>query len=137
MQVKFDLISVHQGHEVFKTVWTTVKNNLTAGNRMQLIIKSESKNREQEEKYHAMIKEISDQASHIGAKWSPDDWKRLLIHEFMKTNTGEITRIIPSLSGDGIVQLGFQSREFTKTQSSEFIEFLSAWGADKGIIFNE
>jgi hypothetical protein len=137
MQVKFDLVSPHQGHEVFTTIWHTVKENLIAGNKMQLIIKSESKNREQEEKYHAMIKEISDQASHIGAKWSADDWKRLLIHEFMKTNTGEITRIIPSLSGDGIVQLGFQSREFTKKQSSEFIEFLSAWGADKGIVFNE
>jgi len=31
------------------------------------------------------------------------------------------------------VQLGLQSRKFTREQGSEFIEWLLAWAAEKGI----
>ena len=41
--------------------------------------------------------------------------------------------VVPNLSGDGIVQLGFQTRKFSKEQASEFVEWLYAWGAERGI----
>jgi isoleucyl-tRNA synthetase len=37
--------------------------------------------------------------------------------------------------GTGIVQLGQQTRKFTKEQASEFVEWLHAWGATNGIHF--
>jgi hypothetical protein len=42
-------------------------------------------------------------------------------------------RIVASLDGTGIVQLGLQSRKLTKEQGSEFIEFLFAWAAQNGV----
>jgi hypothetical protein len=42
---------------------------------------------------------------------------------------------VPSLDGSGIVQLGLQTRDFSKERAAEFIEFLEAWAADKEIIF--
>jgi hypothetical protein len=39
----------------------------------------------------------------------------------------------PSLDGTGIVQLGIQTRDFTKEQASEFVEFLQSWAAQNGV----
>ena len=84
-----------------------------------------------------MIEEIAKQASHLGAKWDAEDWKRLLLNEFAKQANLFQGRIVPSLDGSGIVQLGLQSRKLTKEQASEFVEFLLAWGAEHGITYSQ
>ena len=84
-----------------------------------------------------MLAEIAEQASHLGAKWSIEDWKRLMVDLFAKETGLQGGKIIPSLDGSGIVQLGLQTRNFTKEQAMEFITFLEAWGATNGIIFKD
>lgn len=91
----------------------------------------------QNDKVHAMIGEVAKQAAHLGAKWDAESWKRLLVDEFCKDNGLKRGAIIPNLSGDGIVQLGMQTRKFTKEQASEFVEWLHAWGALNGIVYSE
>ena len=115
------------------TLWPKVLTALNAGKELVLEVKAADKTREQELKYHAMIDEIAKQASHMGAKWSSEDWKRLLVNQFCKENGIKTGVVIPNLSGDGIVQLEMQTRKFTKEQASDFVEFLYAWGADHGI----
>jgi hypothetical protein len=100
-------------------------------------IKAESKSRDQEQKYHAMLGEIAEQASHIGAKWDAEDWKRLLVDKFVREELSEVTKVIPNLDNNGIVQLGMQTRNFTKEQAMDFITFLEAWGANNEIIFKD
>ena len=119
------------------SIWPKVKESLKAGKQLRMEIKAESKSRDQEEKYHAMLGEIATQAQHLGAKWSTEDWKRLLVDLFAKETGLQGGKIIPSLDGQGIVQLGLQTRNFTKEQAMEFITFLEAWGASNGIIFKE
>ena len=36
------------------------------------------KSRDQEAKFHAMIREIAKQAQHFGSKWDDESWKRLI-----------------------------------------------------------
>ena len=96
-------------------------------------IKLASKSREQEEKYHAMIGDIAKQARHLGAKWSSEDWKRLLVDQFLREAEDIQSKIVPNLDGSGIVQLGLQTRNFTKEQANEFIEWLYSWSANNGI----
>jgi hypothetical protein len=84
-----------------------------------------------------MIADIAKQAQHLGAKWETDDWKRLLMQEFCKEQGIPTGKVVPSLSGDGIVQLGMQTRKLSKEQASEFVEFLQAWAADNGVELNE
>lgn len=103
------------------------------GHKLELTIKRERKSRDQEEMYHAIIGIIAKQASHLGAKWDAEDWKRFLVWQFAKEvgiNTG---KLVPSLDGTGIVQLGMQTRKFTKDQASQFTEWLMAWAAQNGI----
>ena len=45
----------------------------------------------------------------------------------------KIGRVAPSLDGQRVVQLGFQSHKFTVEDASEFIEWLYAWAAEKGL----
>lgn len=120
-----------------QSLWPKVKEAIKGGKQLSLEIKPINKSREQEEKYHAMIGEIAKQAQHLGAKWIAEDWKRLLVDQFCKDTGLTGSKVIPNLSGDGIVQLGFQTRNFTKEQASEFVEWLHSWGANNGITFTE
>ena len=127
------LTSTEQAKTSIRHNWDKITKALDSGNNLVMEIKLSSKTREQEEKYHAMINDIAKQAQHLGAKWSADDWKRLLVDQFMRDTRDSGGKVIPNLDGTGIVQLGFQTRNFTKEQASEFVEWLYAWSAEKEI----
>lgn len=135
--MRYELRTPEQATSLMQSLWPKVKEAIKGGKQLSLEIKPINKSREQEEKYHAMIGEISKQAQHLGAKWIAEDWKRLLVDQFCKDTGLTGSKVIPNLSGDGIVQLGFQTRNFTKEQASEFVEWLHSWGANNGITFTE
>ena len=133
----FHLQTPEQAKSIMDKVWPKVKDSLRSGKLLRLEIKAESRSDEQNAKYHAMLSEIAVQAQHLGAKWSAEDWKRLLVDLFAKETGLQGGKIIPSLDGTGIVQLGLQTRDFSKEQAMEFITFLEAWGAENGIVFKD
>ena len=127
------LYSPQQAHAEITKLWPKIKEAIQAGTKLELTIKRESKSRDQEEMYHAIIGHISKQASHLGAKWDAEDWKRFLVWQFAKEVGITTGKLVPSLDGTGIVQLGMQTRKFTKDQASQFTEWLLAWAAQNGI----
>lgn len=129
------LYNAQQGYQAIKQGWEFAKTLLLAGNRLVLIIQEVSKTRDQEKKYHAMIGEIATQAEHLGSKWGAEDWKRLLLDKFSRETGRTHGSIIPNLDNSGVVQVGTQSRKFSKSDGIEFIEWLNAWGADNGVSF--
>jgi len=131
--MRYDLIDKSQAKRLMTMLWPKVLMALDAGRNLTLEVKDASKSRDQEEKYHAIINDIAKQAQHMGAKWSTEDWKRLLVDKFMRENCHSDSTVIPNLDSTGIVQLGFQTRKFTKEQASEFVEFLLAWCASNGV----
>jgi hypothetical protein len=133
----FHLQTPEQASALMAKIWPKVKDSLRSGKVLRLEIKAQSRSEEQNAKYHAMLSEIATQAQHLGAKWSAEDWKRLLVDLFAKETGLQGGKIIPSLDSNGIVQLGLQTRDFTKEQAMEFITFLEAWGAINGIIFKD
>lgn len=135
--MRYELRTPEQATSLMQSLWPKVKEAIKGGKQLSLEIKEISKTREQERLYHAMIGEIAKQAQHLGAKWIAEDWKRLLVDQFCKDTGLTGSKVIPNLSGDGIVQLGFQTRNFTKEQASEFVEWLHSWGANNGITFTE
>ena len=135
--MKYDLDSYEQAQALMNNLWPKVKESLNSGKKLTLEIKQQSKTREQEKKYHAILNEIAQQAQHMGTKWDAEDWKRLLVDAYCVEKGVSSGRIVPSLDMTGIVQLGQQTRKFTKEQASEFVEFLLAWCANNGIELNE
>jgi hypothetical protein len=134
--MKFQLTDESQAKTLMTGLWPKVLKALQT-KQLTLEIKDATKSRDQEEKYHAMIGEIAKQAQHLGAKWDSESWKRLLVDQFCKDNGLKTGAVIPNLAGDGIVQLGMQTRNFTKEQASEFVEWLHAWGAEHGVTFEQ
>jgi len=131
----FHLQTPEQASAVMAKIWPKVKDTLRTGKALRMEIKAESRSDEQNAKYHAMLSEIAVQAQHMGAKWDAESWKRFLVYEFCKQLGLPQGQIVPSLDGSGIVQLGLQTRDFSKERAAEFITFLEAWAADKEIIF--
>ena len=131
--MKYDHDNEAQALALMRSLWPKIKDALNAGRQLTLEIKPAKRSCPQNDKYHAMIAEIAQQAQHLGAKWSAEDWKRLLVDQFCKDAGISHGKVIPSLDSSGIVQLGFQTRDFTKEQASEFVEFLQVWGAEHGV----
>jgi hypothetical protein len=133
--MRYQLNTTEQAAVLWNTLFPKIKQALDAGRPLVMDIQQAPKSREQEEKYHAMIGEIAKQAEHLGAKWDAESWKRLLVDQFMRDSKMDGNRILPNLDGTGIVQLGSQTRRFSKEQASEFVEWLLAWGAEHGITY--
>lgn len=108
-----------------------------------VVFSEPAKKRIQEEKYHAMIGDISKQVGHIGRLWHLDDMKRILVDEFAEemrlagSPLHHDGRVIPSFDGRRIVQLGIQTSEFYVKEASQFIEFLYAFGTQRGVVWSE
>lgn len=105
--------------------------------------KPATKSRIQEEKYHAMIGDIAEQCTFMGQKWHKDDWKRLLVDAFAKamrelgTPLHHDGRVVPSLDGERVVQLGIQTKEFRVKEAANFIEYLYAYGSENGVVWSD
>lgn len=97
----------------------------------------------QSDKFHAMIGDISKQCTFMGKKWNQDDWKRFLVDAFAKVMRDDGTplhhdgRIVPSLDGERVVQLGIQTAEFRVKEASDFIEYLFSWGAENNVVWTD
>lgn len=107
------------------------------------------KKRAQEERYHAMIGEIAKVMPFMGQLVDTETWKRLLVDAFVRVMREEARakgqddpfegqgRVVPSLDGSGVVQLGVQTRGFSVTMAAQFTEYLAAFGAQAGVEFSQ
>ena len=117
-----------------REVWPSILEQLQSGKKIMVEVKEWSRSHEQNKHIHAIIGRIAREAEHLGSKWDVQSWKRLLVHEFALEHPREQkSRVIPNLSGNGIVQLGEQTSDFSIARASEFISWLEAWATEKGI----
>lgn len=128
-----ELNNAKQAHGVIVAMWEKLKPALEAGKKYQLEIKPQKKSRDQEEMYHALIGQIARKAQHMGARWDTESWKRFLIDQWAHETDRSLGKVMPSLDGERVVQLGLQSRKFSKEESTDFIDWLIAWGNQNGV----
>lgn len=108
-----------------------------------VVISEPTKKRIQEERYHAMLNDIAEQCAAMNQRWDAEDWKRLLVDDFAKEMRESGTplhndgRVIPSLDGRRVVQLGIQTRDFYVREASAFIEYLFAYGANNDVVWSD
>jgi hypothetical protein len=121
-----------------REVWRRMKQALDSGVPLVIEITRENRSLPQNALIHSIISQISAQTQHLGSTWDTESWKRLLVDAYTREQwSGTSGQVIPNLTGDGIVQLGLQTRKFTKQQASEFSEWLMAWAAQNGVTINE
>lgn len=135
--MKYKLYEKTQAHTVMLAVWEKIKQALDGEKKVILEISEENRSDPQNKKYHAIIGHIAKQASHAGAQWDTESWKRLLIDQWAKDTGRGRGDLVASLDGGDVIQLGLQSRKFTKAEGADFIEWLLAWSAQNGIDVKE
>ena len=135
--MKIILYNAQQGHGEIRHLWDRVKPLLLSGKQYQLTITDLNRTLPQNSMFHAIIGQVAKQAKHMGAQWDAESWKRFLVDQWAQDTRHEPGRVVPSLDGKRVVQLGRQTREFTKDEASEFTDWLLAWCADNGVEIEE
>jgi len=79
-----------------------------------------------------MLTDISKQMTWHGQRLRPDDWKLV----FLDALNSEV-RAVPNLSGNGFVNLGRSSSDLSKSEMSDLIELMFAFGAEHGVEFQD
>lgn len=88
---------------------------------------------EQNAKFHAICSDVAQQREWAGIRLDTTGWKRLFLDAWARHEGKMQGRIVPSLDGHSIVNLGIQSRRLTVDQMSELIEFAQCWCAENDI----
>lgn len=91
---------------------------------------------DQNDKLHAVCRDVSRHCEWAGRKLEAEDWKRLFVDAWSR-EAGHSGSVVPSLDGKGIVSLGLQTRRMSKAQLSELIEWIHAWGSNQGVEWSD
>lgn len=84
----------------------------------------------QNSRFWAMLSDVS-RSMPGGRRHTPETWRDLFMHAM-----GHSTRFEMGLNGEPF-PVGFRSSKLTKAQMGELMEFISAWGAENGVIFSD
>ena len=87
---------------------------------------------DQNSRMWAMLTDVAQQTTHNGRRYTPDQWKVLFMHA-----CGNEVQFLPSLDGATFIPWGNHSSDLSKSEMTELIEFIFAWGAEHGVQFHE
>jgi len=88
----------------------------------------------QNKKWHAMLRDIAEQAEFAGQKWSEDDWKVLILSGHAAEAGKGIGKIVTGLAGE-LVQLRERSSWMNRERMQSLIEYTYAEGTERGVRF--
>lgn len=112
-----------------RQIWPQLKAMLTAGHRMVLTLKPETRSLAQNARLWAMLTDISHQVDWYGRKLSPEEWKHVFSASLKKQD------VVPGLDG-GFVVLGLSTSKMTKAEMSDLQMLMEAFGAQQGVKFS-
>lgn len=87
---------------------------------------------DQNAKLWPMLNDVSEQVTYFGEKYTDEDWKIIFL-----AGLGQALRMAPSISGGGMVPLGRSSSKLSKSEFSDLIELIYAFGSEKGVVWSE
>lgn len=101
-----------------------------AGTRIEF--KEAKRSLEQNSRMWAMLTDVATQREHAGRRYTPDQWKILFMHA-----CGREVQFIPALDNSTFIPWGQSSSDLSKSEMTELIEFIFAWGAEHGVVFHD
>jgi hypothetical protein len=89
-----------------------------------------TRNLDQNAALWAMLTDISRQVDWYGNKLSQEEWKSVFSSALKRQ------KVVPGLDG-GFVVCGQSTSKMTKSEFSELLELIAAFGANNGVKFND
>jgi hypothetical protein len=105
-------------------------SRLPEGTRVEF--KAPRRSLPQNDRMWAMLTDIAMQLPWHGIKLSPDDWKLIFLDALKR----EI-RMVPNIDGSGFVNLGRSSSDLSKTEMTDLIDLMHAFGAEHNVVFHD
>lgn len=100
------------------------------GSRVE--VKAAKRSMPQNDRMWAMLTEVAQQLPWHGVKLRPDDWKLIFLDALDRD-----LRMVPNLDGTGFVNLGRSSSDLSKSEMTDLIELIFAFGARHGVKFQD
>lgn len=94
--------------------------------------RADQRSLDQNSKMWCLLADIASQKEHCGRRYTPDQWKVLLMHAL-----GHEVTFLPSLDGQTFIPYGGRSSSMTKADMSALIEFALAWGDSHGVVWSD
>lgn len=98
---------------------------------MRVDIKEERRSGAQNDLMWPLLRDVSDQVEWYGERLSPTDWKDMFTASLVRA------RVVRNVDGDGFVQIGLHTSDFSKDEMSNLIELIRAFGAQHNVKFSE
>ena len=130
------LYSARQGHAEMRNLWEFLKPWLIAGHRLTVMVRSRFRTNEQNNAQWPYLDAFAAQlrwpVNGQMVQMDSEDWKDVLTAAFRN----ETARIAMGLNG-GVVMLGVRTSKMLVDEFSEWLEFLKATAADRGVTVYE
>jgi hypothetical protein len=104
--------------------------NAPAGTRVEF--KAARRTLPQNARMWAMLTDVAEQTTHMGRRYTPDQWKVLFMHA-----CGREVQFIPALDGSTFIPWGQSSSDLSVEEMTDLIEFMFKWGAENGVTFHD
>lgn len=110
---------------------------LPTDDKKPLVVKIQPMTRslEQNSKLHALLSDISKQCEFNGKKRDIDTWKMIMVSAHTVATGGQV-EITTGLEGEDI-NLRESTAKMSVKRSASLIEYITAWGVENGVKFND
>lgn len=87
---------------------------------------------DQNAKMWVLLTEVAEQATHMGNRYTPDQWKVLFMHA-----CGREVQFLPGLDGKTFLPWGQSSSDLSKQEMVDLIEFILQWCGENGVVVRD
>ena len=127
-RIQAALINPQQAYQWWLSAWQTIKPLLIAGHRLHVEIRQEKRSDPQNRLMWSCLGDLARQVDWHGQKLDSEAWKDMVTAALKRQ------RVIPGIDG-GFVVLGTSTSRMSKAEMSELIEFILAFGSERGVEF--
>ena len=135
-RISLRLTNAQQGYQAIQSIWRAAKALLTAGHRLVLELRPETRSLKQNALLHAMLGDIARQVEWAGSKRDLEVWKRLLTASWLRAR-GESVEVLPALDGHGVDVVFRRTSDLSRAECAELCDYVAAWAIDMGVEFSE
>lgn len=109
--------------------WAMDEQNVPAGTTVEF--RAPRRSTDQNALMWSLLGQISKQVDWYGQKLSSEDWKDVLTASLRRT------RVVPGIDAGTFVPLGMRTSQMSKSEISELLELIYAFGAEREVKFRE
>lgn len=121
-----------QAKKELQRIFEVVNNKLTAGHRLIIEVKQETRSLAENAMLHSLLTKISQKIEWAGKKRDVDTWKRLLTAAWGRAK-GENLEILPAIDGHGVDIVFRHTSKLTRSECAELIEYVLCWASQNGV----